>query len=852
MNAYTAFWKNLSLRGKVLSVMAFGVVPAMLCLAVLMHLLITTNAKARWVVDAGLAHSSMLLMEVNQLQWINAASRLANGDRNAKTDALPVFERCILSYWLQSAECRSLRAADSTVNDLLDAMEAAHTQLHKDGLELLALLKAGKQEAAYTLYHEEILPAGEQIVHYFRRIRRAYEANMEKQHKEFAATMQHVYTLLVVLAVTLLLWTLLGLVAVRRSLTQPLRHILRVTQRVSGGDRDARTNMLHKDEIGQIANNLDKMIDVLQRQYMDIDRRAETNSRLVKRLHALTHALQALLLSSEEEFDVSIAEVLGVLGSTLSADRAYIWANRTDDEGGMFCDQIYAWSADHTSLPDSLTANVSYADTFPSWYGGFSEGKSFNMRVSDCEPSVQSFMLERRTKSFLVAPIFLHDQLWGFLGIDDCHEEHVWSAEEEDFVWNTGVLLSASILHHQTEANLGAALVGAEEATKAKAEFLARMSHEIRTPLNAIIGLSYLALQERNEPRQEDFFRRIQNASSSLLGIVNDVLDFSRIEAQKLELESAPFSPCECLQTVLEMLATRAAEKGIDLSCDASPQVPRVLLGDSLRMRQVLTNLVSNAVKFTERGGVLVELIVVNNNDEEATLRFSVSDTGIGMTEAQVNKLFQPFSQTDGSITRRYGGSGLGLVISRDLIEKMGGNLHVKSVFGEGSSFYFTITLPKPAAGEGVDGGEVQPEPEIPNFHGRKALVVDDNDVNQLIMSNLLELAGMDVDVASDGQQAVDIVKKCGEEYAARGAAGDLPYDIILMDVQMPVMDGLQAAENIRKLACGTTVPIIALTAHTTASDYAKSLNAGMNDHITKPVEPAFLYRALAQWMDKV
>ena len=852
MNACTAFWKNLSLRGKVVSVMAVGVVPTMLCLAVLMHLLVTTNARARWVVDAGLAHSSMLLMEVNQVQWINAASRLANGDRNAKTDAMPVLERCALTYWLQSAECRSLRATNSTVNSLLEAMEFTHEQLHKDGLKLLALLKAGRQEAAYTLYHEEILPAGEQIVHYFRRIRHTYEANMEEQQKAFAATMRHVYTLLGVLVVMLLLWALLMLVAVRCSLTRPLRHILDITRRVSSGDRGARTNMLHGDEIGQIAKNLDEMIDVLQQQYTDIERRAETNARLVKRLHALTHALQALLLSSEEEFDVSIAEVLGVLGSTLSADRAYIWANRTDDKGRVFCDQIYAWSVDHTSLPDSLTTNVSYDDSLASWYNGFSEGKSFNMRVSDCAPSVQTFMLERRTRAFLVAPIFLHDQLWGFLGIDNCHEERTWSVEEEDFVWNTGVLLSASILQHQTEAHLGAALVGAEEATKAKAEFLARMSHEIRTPLNAIIGLSYLALQERNEPRQEDFFRRIQNASSSLLGIVNDVLDFSRIEAQKLELESAPFSPCECLQTVLEMLATRAAEKGIDLYCDASPQVPRVLLGDSLRMRQVLTNLVTNAVKFTEKGGVLVELIVVNNNDDEATLRFSVSDTGIGMTEAQVNKLFQPFSQTDGSITRRYGGSGLGLVISRDLIEKMGGNLHVKSVFGEGSSFYFTITLPKPAAGEGADGGEVQPEPEIPNFHGKKALVVDDNDVNQLIMSNLLELAGMDVDVASDGQQAVDIVKKCGEECAARGAAGDLPYDIILMDVQMPVMDGLQAAENIRKLACGATVPIIALTAHTTASDYAKSLNAGMNDHITKPVEPAFLYRALAQWMDKV
>ena len=350
---------------------------------------------------------------------------------------------------------------------------------------------------------------------------------------------------------------------------------------------------------------------------------------------------------------------------------------------------------------------------------------------------------------------------------------------------------------------------------------------------------------------QQDYFRKIQGAANILLGVINDILDFSKIEARKMELEGMPFSPEDCVHEVYELLRTRAEEKGIGLDMCVSPHMPGGFVGDGLRLRQVLVNLAGNAVKFTESGGVAIEADVLDVNEREATFHFSVMDTGIGMSPQQLERLFTPFSQADNSVTRRYGGSGLGLAISKELVEMMGGYIQVESRQGRGSVFAFTVTLPRTedgdAAVEGTSAALAAPERELA---GKRVLLVEDNDINQMIVRQLLEKVGILVTVADNGREAVDAVEAA--RLNPRGPNGTVegePFDLVLMDIQMPVMGGLEAARRIREMPDTYNMPIVALTAHAASSDYAKSLDCGMNDHIIKPLDPAHFYTVLARWM---
>jgi len=394
-------------------------------------------------------------------------------------------------------------------------------------------------------------------------------------------------------------------------------------------------------------------------------------------------------------------------------------------------------------------------------------------------------------------------------------------------------------IRKKTEEALVKAKILAEESMKSKERFLANMSHEIRTPMNAVIGMTNLLLQTPLNSEQKEFVEIIKQSSDNLLVIINDILDFSKIESGKITFESIAFSLHDLLKKAISTFGLKAAEKNLSLSLSLDATCPDIIMGDSVRLNQILVNLIGNALKFTQKGNVALKAQLVRNSAEHAIVLFAVSDTGIGIAKNKQSSVFESFSQAGNDTTRKFGGTGLGLAITKQLVELQGGTVWVQSELGKGSTFGFTLPF-KIAQSEYVRAQAQCPQKEARNFSGRLVLLVEDNYFNQIVAKKTLETVHVACDVAENGRIALEMFSQ-------------KKYDLILMDIQMPEMDGYETTAHIRQMSPPLDkIPIIAMTAGALKGENDKCLNAGMNDYISKPFDPKHLYSLLETHFPKV
>ncbi|MBB1073494.1 response regulator [Rhodoferax sp. 4810] len=616
-----------------------------------------------------------------------------------------------------------------------------------------------------------------------------------------------------------------------------------------------------------------------------------------------------------ETLNKGLTDCLEILGRYLNADRAYLFNNNFITETWS---NTHEWCRSGVNSQIEQLQNIPFT-TFPGLIERFKTGQSLVISYLNELPTTmaasKAILLEQGIKSCLMQPMFLDGDLIGFVGFDDTEQERQFSSTEQALLRLAADNFAATLgryyqylqeqkarqeLEHtihlrrwaqdalkQSVAELreaNTALIrsseraealahAAEEANVAKSDFLANMSHEIRTPMNAIVGMTYLLQNTELSQRQQGYLNNINVAATALLNIINDVLDFSKIEARKLELENVPFTLNQLLADLIAIIGLKAEEKGLTLTCQVAPDVPQLLCGDSLRLGQILINLVSNAVKFTHTGSITINVTIEQQNTQQISLCFAVTDSGIGIDSHQMARLFQAFSQGDNSTTRRFGGTGLGLVISKQLVEMMGGDIWVESHLGQGSTFYFTVTLNRVIDKE-INTQSITTNPPIQLGHfiqsvhaisqsisqttqqqpctilplvGRQVLLIEDNALNRELMCELLNDLGISVTNAIQGREGLRL-------------ALTKPFDLILMDIQMPELDGLEVTRRIRRCerrrarygvtnAVPIRIPIIAMTAHAMQKDRDRSYAAGMDDHLTKPINPQQLIQVLQHWL---
>ncbi|MDR0306913.1 MAG: response regulator [Chitinispirillales bacterium] len=560
-------------------------------------------------------------------------------------------------------------------------------------------------------------------------------------------------------------------------------------------------------------------------------------------LLTVNHAAALLLDSELESFEDSLYKSMGILAEAVKVDRVYIWENNMLN--GQLCHtQLYEWSEEAEPQQNKESAkNLPYSEVCDEWEEILSNGNCINGLLRQMPFKAFNYLSSQSIVSILVIPVFIKNRFWGIIGFDDCHTERVFTKEEESILRSCGLLFANALLRNEmvlgicdTSVKLEAALEQANAASRAKGDFLSNMSHEMRTPLNAIIGMTVVGKNAGSIERKDDALDKIKNASGHLLGVINDVLDMAKIEANKLELVSVEYDFGKTIQKIVTVISFRVNEKLQILSVNIDKNIPLFIRGDDQRLAQVITNLLSNAVKFTPKGGkIYLGVSLIGEDGENCELRIEVTDNGIGISPEQQEKLFLAFEQADSGTSREYGGTGLGLVISKRIIELMGGKIWIESELGKGARFIFTIKAKYGKKNEDLIKESLETDSVTENnaentckLDGKRLLVAEDIEINREILTALLEDTGLIIDCAGNGKEALDMVATDPEK-----------YDIVFMDIQMPKMDGLEATRQIRALPVRQRgrLPIIAMTANVFKDDIEACLAAGMDEHLGKPLD---------------
>jgi signal transduction histidine kinase/CheY-like chemotaxis protein len=542
-----------------------------------------------------------------------------------------------------------------------------------------------------------------------------------------------------------------------------------------------------------------------------------------KLLWVVNNTATLLLSSNPEEFESLMGKSMEMLARNLEVDRVNLWKNGVKG-GTLRYRRVYSWSTD-TGLTWEGNEEFSYRDGLPRWEGLLSAGHCINGPVASLPEQERDLFRPYRVVSFLVIPVFLHNDFWGFVSFDDCFRERVFSADEEGILRSGGLLLVNAMARNEVMQSLVTAREEALSGARAKSEFLSNMSHEIRTPMNAIIGMTSIAKSSDDPERKNECLEKISDASAHLLRVINDVLDMSKIEANKLELSRVSFNFEEMLRRVVDVINVRAAEKRQSFSVFIDSRIPPFVSGDDQRLAQVITNLLSNAVKFTPDGGsVRLGARLLEKEGGLCTIRIEVTDTGIGISREQRERLFNSFEQADSDTSRRFGGTGLGLAISKRIVDMMGGTISVESEPGKGSSFSFVVGLGEAegdgAAWKGVNWGNV------------RVLCVDDDFYIRDYFNELSPRLGFSCDTVSSGEEAVAAIEKNG------------CYDIYFIDWKMTGMDGIETARRIKELArenseVRSRPVVIMISAGEMDGIEREARGAGVDKFLPKPLFPS-------------